>query len=997
MLNTGQTIDHFKVVKKLGEGGMGEVYLVEDQKLNRQVALKILTAEFFSDVERQKRFQREAKTAAQISHHNIMAIYDIGTSTEPDTGREINYIVMEYIQGEPLANYLQRHPNDVPTVVRLAEKIASGLAAAHKINIVHRDIKAANIMVNEDGEPKILDFGLAKSLDVLQWGEKDDGTETVSQQLTKAGKIIGTVSYMSPEQARGEDVDVRSDIFSFGVLLYKMATGRLPFEDSSPVSTLAKILEARPESPRLKNQNVPAELERIIDECLQKDPGDRYQDTRDLVVDLRNLRRQYDSGPSESLSSVSVVSTETPKVRAFKLGVGSLILLVIALMALVAIVTNWFRTDDGEYIPALRAGENSLAILSFENKTGDPELDWMETGLPEILLTDLAQSQAINLVSRQRLLDYLHREKEGDADSYTHTEMLSAARALGAVNLLSGSLYKLGDKIRIDARLEEVATGKIILGEKVVGKDAFALVDSMTEKIADGLNISELRAATVSVSELTSSSPEAYRLYHDGMKKLELELYEEAIDKFNRALEIDPGFALAYMRIGMANVFRGRPQEGARYFALAQEYKSRLPLREKSLLDIYSGFWLEQRYDESFVRLETFVNHYPDDKEGRTFYALVFVAFAQDTASAFAHLDTVLEIDPQYQLALSFYAQTHQEYGDLEKAVEYVKLIRRYHPESPAPFLRLADLYLRQMKLDDAIDEYTDALSRFPDNPQALRGLSSLYIRKRDFESSRQYLEKFAQRYHNDPYRMEDYYHAHANLANWSGKFRSSLDLRFRALEQAKLTGDSSIIFNALHAISSHYERYDLPDSALFYAREAHRWASPLERLTYPLRLVTIDHNTEAEARPVFKKSLDEFKSRMPSQMWPLLNLVEQLFEAYCQLDTAAIIEAREELAEQQQQEGGGNVRLAGYLRVLSGQYESGNEILQKFVSGRYETTSGFHYPYILYLLGVANEGLGNTEEAIQNYEEMLQYWGNPEIELKEIKDARARLAKLTS
>ncbi len=193
MLNPGQMIAHFKVVKKLGEGGMGEVYLAEDQKLNRQVALKVLPADYFDDAERQQRFQREAKTAAQISHANVMAIYDIGAVADPTTGREMNYIVMEHVQGEPLTDYLQHHPNDMATVVRLAEKIASGLAAAHKINIVHRDIKALNIVVNKDGEPKILDFGLAKPLDAFQWGDKDDSTETVSQQLTKAGKIVGTV------------------------------------------------------------------------------------------------------------------------------------------------------------------------------------------------------------------------------------------------------------------------------------------------------------------------------------------------------------------------------------------------------------------------------------------------------------------------------------------------------------------------------------------------------------------------------------------------------------------------------------------------------------------------------------------------------------------------------------------------------------------------------------------------------------------------------------
>ncbi len=1001
MLNRGQMVAHFSVVKKLGEGGMGAVYLAHDQKLNRQVALKVLSAEYFDDTERQKRFQREAKTAAQISHANVMAIYDVGIAVDPTTGRETNYIVMEHVQGEPLTDYLQHYPNDMAAVVRLAEKIASGLAAAHKINIVHRDIKALNIIVNEEGEPKILDFGLAKPLDVLQWGDKDDGTETVSQQLTKAGKIVGTVSYMSPEQARGEVVDTRSDIFSFGVLLYKMTTGQLPFAGSSPVSTMAKILEARPESPRLKNQNVPSELERIIDKCLQKDPSDRYQDSRDLVVDLRNLRRQYDSGPTESASKVSDVSAVVPKLRPFRLSIGSLTLLVIVLLALVVIATSWLRTDGELHIPAVQAGENSLAIISFQNKTGDPELDWMETGLPEILLTDLAQSQAINLISRQRLLDYLNRERKSDAKSYTRADMLTAARALGAVNLLSGSLYKLGDNIRIDARLEEVASGKILLGEKVVGEDAFALVDSLTEKIADGLNISELASSRVSVSELTSSSPEAYRLYHEGMEKFELELYEEAVDRFDRALEIDPGFALAYMRLGMVNIFRGRPQEGARYIALAKEYSQRLPLREKSLLEVYAGFWLEYKFDEASVRLESYINHYPDDKEARTFYALAAyqLSLSRDTAMAFAHLDTVLKIDPQYQLALSFYAGIYEDQNKIEQAIDYLKLIGRYHPESPSPYLRMSDLYVQLARIDDAISQCKEALTRFPDNAEALFELSSLYIRNRDFEQSRQYLEEVANKYSGDPYRMEDYYRSLANLAGWSGRFKTSLNFRHQALEQARLTGDSTLVSHALGNLSIYYDRYGMPDSALFYSREAYRWGSPFQRLDHPLTLVSINPNTKAEARPLFKEALEDFRMRTPAEIWPLAATIEQLFEGYCRSDTVLLIKAYDKLAEQQgETEGrGSNRREAGNLKVLSGQYESGKEALEALISGGYETTSGFHYPYTLYLLGIANEGLGNTEKAIQSYEEMLEYWGNPEIELKEIKDARSRLAKLTS
>ncbi|MFH1699597.1 MAG: serine/threonine-protein kinase, partial [Candidatus Zixiibacteriota bacterium] len=229
MLEPNQQIAHFKIVKKIGVGGMGEVYLAEDTKLKRRVALKILLAEFFEDDERKSRFQREARTAAQMTHQNIMGIYDIGSVTLPDSGREINYIVMEHIEGQSLKDYLNKPIIDIAEIIHLSEHIAAGLAAAHKLNIIHRDIKASNIIIDETNHPKILDFGLAKPIDTFQTDTAGESTDTVSQDLTQSGKIIGTVSYMSPEQIRGELIDTRSDIFSFGILLYRMVTGKMPF------------------------------------------------------------------------------------------------------------------------------------------------------------------------------------------------------------------------------------------------------------------------------------------------------------------------------------------------------------------------------------------------------------------------------------------------------------------------------------------------------------------------------------------------------------------------------------------------------------------------------------------------------------------------------------------------------------------------------------------------------------------------------------------------
>ncbi|MDF1544747.1 MAG: serine/threonine-protein kinase [bacterium] len=305
LLEQGSHFAHFKIVRRIGVGGMGEVYLAEDQKLGRNVSIKILQQDAFDNSERMERFRREAQTAAKISHPNVMAIYDIGVTQSPEHGQDVSYIVMEYVDGFELSEYLREKGPALSSKVRLAEKIASGLSAAHKLNIVHRDIKAENILITEDGEPKILDFGLAKPLDPV-FNEDDDGdTDTISRELTKAGKIMGTVTYMSPEQARGDAVDTRSDIFSFGILLYQMATGEVPFTGKTQMSTLAKILETKHESPTTKNAEIPADLERIINKCLQKDAADRYQDTRDLVVDLRNQRRMFDSGITDTVTSTT--------------------------------------------------------------------------------------------------------------------------------------------------------------------------------------------------------------------------------------------------------------------------------------------------------------------------------------------------------------------------------------------------------------------------------------------------------------------------------------------------------------------------------------------------------------------------------------------------------------------------------------------------------------------------------------------------------------------
>lgn len=1009
MLTPGQQFAHFTIDRKLGEGGMGAVYLAEDQKLGRQVALKVLLAEYFDDAERRERFYREAKTAAQVSHPNVMGIYDLGVGKEPDSNRDINYIVMEYISGRSLSSILKEDKPDMATLLRYASKIASGLAAAHQKGIVHRDIKAENILVDDSGEPKVLDFGLAKPVAPLQFEkEGDDSTRTVSQELTRAGKILGTVTYMSPEQVRGEKVDSRSDIFSFGILLYQMATGEMPFAGKTQVSTLAKILESQPEPPHIKNADIPAELERIIAKCLQKDPADRYQDTRDLVVDLRSLRRQYDSGVTETVSTITDRMPRESKSFKINLTWKLVIVILVGMVILSGLIEQCLdmadknRTSDAPGMTDLQQaltlagrfskGVNTLAILSFSNKTGDAELDWLQTGLPEIMLTDLSQTGAISIISRERIFDHLG--VRGD-DAYTREDYVEAAKALGAAKLLSGSFFKVGSQIRIDARLEDITTGTILLGEKVVGSDPFVLVDSLTLKIATSLDLEDEMGREVNASHF-ASSPQAYKEYHRGMEMFGSARWEEAMTQFERAISIDSTFALPYMRIGMVHVFQGRQQKGSEYLAKAVVYQDKLPRRERSLLDIYVDLWQRQQFDPAFEKLHRYVETFPEDTEGRTFYAIAIGQLEGDTVRAFAQLDTVLTIDPDLAFALQQYAELRSRYKDYEGAVPYYERLLKAYPQSADYYQSLGTVLVKLDKLDKAIELYGEAVERFPDDPDPIASLAGAYVHKREFDTAEGLLKRMPEKFGDDPFEMRQYYNLMGNLALWRGKFKENLSWRHKALEAALATGDDNLKYSGYSTLKTFFETLDMKDSAAHYLNQAYKVAGVFQRTNFPLEQVAIDHSRADEMRTLFSREVKEFRDRLPQQLHPIADALDSLFEAYADADTVAIIRSHRLLKAAQPQQTGNDFAAAVFM-IKSGQYKEALPLITPWVEGEERSNSGWSYPMALYYLGIANQELGNKKAAVRHFEEMLRYWATPDVEIKEIVDARSRLARLTS
>jgi eukaryotic-like serine/threonine-protein kinase len=517
----GQTISHYRILEKLGQGGMGVVYLAEDSRLGRTVALKFLSEELSRDPRAVERFQREARAASALNHPHICAVYDIGEHA----GR--HFMAMERLEGLSLQQLVAGGPLPTDRLLEVGIDLADALEAAHARGIIHRDIKPANIFVTDRGHAKLLDFGLARP----PVDRQAITAGPTREPLTDPGAVMGTLAYMSPEQVRGEELDARTDLFSVGAVLYEMATGRQAFSGGTPGTIHEAILNRTPISVGRANPESPPRLEEVINKALEKDRKLRYQHASELRADLQRLKRDNDSGSIGSrLEQAAPPLTGGWQRKARVIAAGAL-----AVVALLVV---------GMQLPGLRSKSeaiNSVAVLPFVNSSGDADGDYLSDGITESLIANLSQVRSLRVTARSTVFRYKGKEMD--------PQKIGQELHVGAV--LSGRLMQRDGTLVVRTELMDVANGSQLWGGQYNRKvaDVFALQDELSREISERLRLRLTDDEKQRLTKRYTDNAEAYQLYLKGLyywNKRSLDGMQKAIEYFNRAVETDPAYALAY-------------------------------------------------------------------------------------------------------------------------------------------------------------------------------------------------------------------------------------------------------------------------------------------------------------------------------------------------------------------------------------------------------------------------------------------------------------------
>jgi len=683
-LEEGERVGHYEIVEQIGEGGMGEVYLTKDTRLNRKVALKLLAAHITEDKNRVSRFRQEAFATSALNHPNILTIYEIGEWS----GRD--FIAAEFVNGTTLRNFLKKRKLSIASALDIALQIASALAATHAAGVVHRDIKPENIMIRPDGLVKILDFGIAKyrPTETGRWKALIE---------TKVGEVIGTVAYMSPEQARGLEIDFQTDIWSLGVILYEMIARKLPFSGKTKSDRIAAILEHEPVPLAKQRRGVPAELERVVNHALAKDKNERYATAADFAADLRKLRGL--------LGDERPLKFALPAARRFLPAISRLpvapVVLFLTIVAASTVGYFYFASQNTRQI-------ESIAVLPFQNASGNADVEYLSDGMTESLISSLSQLPKLSVKARSSVFRY----KGKDVNPQTVGNELSVQA------VLLGRIVQHGERLTLSFELVDARTENVIWSEQYNRKqtELLALQNEIARDVADKLRVKLSGADAQRLAKNYTANAEAYQLYLRGrfyLNKRTPKDIEKSVDYFNQAIAVDPNYALAYA--GLADAY-----------ALLSNYQA-APPREAM-----------PKAKEAALKALSLDN---DLAEAHTSLGFILGVYDYDFVGSEAQFKRAIELNPNYPTARLWYGAQLFNLGRFEEAAAELRRASEIDPLSLSINRLHGDRLLFARKYDGSIAQFKRTLELDTNFAPAHVSLGVAYQLKGDYAES---VEEFA-------------------------------------------------------------------------------------------------------------------------------------------------------------------------------------------------------------------------------------------------------------
>jgi TolB-like protein/tetratricopeptide (TPR) repeat protein len=725
-----QLISHYRVVRRLGAGGMGEVLLAEDTQLGRSVAIKLMSVELAKDENQRKRFRTEARAASGLSHPNICVVHEVG---ETEDGRP--FLAMEFVAGQTLADILQQRRLKIREIISLGAQVADALDAAHARRLVHRDIKPANIMVDARGHVKVLDFGLAKG-----FAQDELSVTTSSVALTQTGMLIGTPHYMSPEQALGRELDQRSDIFSLGVVLYELIAGQRPFLGKTVGETINNIVNQTPDSLGLENPIFSPALDGIIFKCLEKDPAKRYSSGKALAEDLNRLKVESERAmagretPVATPAPAVVTPTESTGLwelagQANRKSNPALIVAIVAVLGLIAL-GGWALLKSKPPSGADAAGgksgpataQKSVAVLPFDNFSAEKDTEFLSDGLTEEITTALSRIPGLKVAARNSAFTFKGKKED----------LRKVGAALGVTTLLEGSLRKAGRQMRVTAQLINVADGYHLWSETYDRgvDDIIAVQDEIARKIAERFELKVGGSeSSASPARARAPNPDAYQLYLQGLhlwNKRTKDDLEKAARLFNRAIDQDPTYAAAYAGVASCNAllpdYASRPSSD--YFPLARAAAAKALELDPTSADAYAVLGLVK-------------------------------SFTYDYRGSEAEFLRAIQLNPNHATAHHWYGVLLREAGRMDEALVELRRAEELDPLSPIIKLNILTWLIYARQYDKGIEENRKYLQNFPEFSLLRGALASFYAAKGQFKEAMNELEKLRATEVDSPYYLD--------------------------------------------------------------------------------------------------------------------------------------------------------------------------------------------------------------------------------------------------